>query len=49
MSTVDERLDELLDIQGEIVEVEKKLPNLSLKGRSSLVYSSLFFYKELLN
>ena len=28
MNTVDEKLDELLDIQSEIVEVEKKLPNL---------------------
>ena len=28
MNTVDEKLDELLDIQGEIVEVEKKLPSL---------------------
>ena len=26
MSTVDEKLDELLDIQGEIVKVEKNLP-----------------------
>ena len=29
MSTVDEKLDELLDIQGEIVKVEKKLPSLA--------------------
>jgi len=28
MNKVDEKLDELLDIQGEIVEVEKKLPSL---------------------
>ena len=29
MSKVDEKLDELLDIQGEIVEVEKRLPTLA--------------------
>ena len=29
MSTVDEKLDELLDIQGEIVKVEKNLPSLA--------------------
>ena len=29
MSTVDEKLDELLDIQGEIVKVEKNLPSVS--------------------
>ena len=29
MSKVDERIDELLDIQGEIVEVEKRLPTLA--------------------
>ena len=29
ISKVDERLDELLDIQGEIVEVEKRLPTLA--------------------
>ena len=29
MSTVDEKLDELLDIQGEIVKVEKNLPTLA--------------------
>ena len=34
MSKVDEKLDELLDIQGEIVEVEKRLPTLS-KGNYS--------------
>ena len=28
MNKIDEKLDELLDIQGEIVEVEKKLPSL---------------------
>ena len=33
-SKVDEKLDELLDIQGEIVEVEKRLPTLS-KGNYS--------------
>ena len=34
MSKVDQKLDELLDIQGEIVEVEKRLPTLS-KGNYS--------------
>ena len=34
MSKVDQRIDELLDIQGEIVEVEKRLPTLS-KGNYS--------------
>jgi len=29
MSTVDEKLDELLDIQGEIVKVEKNLPTIT--------------------
>ena len=29
MSKVDEKIDELLDIQGEIVEVEKRLPTLA--------------------
>ena len=33
-SKVDEKIDELLDIQGEIVEVEKRLPTLS-KGNYS--------------
>ena len=33
MSKVDQRIDELLDIQGEIVEVEKRLPTLA-KGYS---------------
>ena len=35
-SKVDEKLDELLDIQGEIVEVEKNLPILSTKNSSEL-------------
>jgi hypothetical protein len=34
MSKVDEKLDELLDIQGEIVEVEKKLPTLTTSSHS---------------
>ena len=34
MSKVDERIDELLDIQGEIVEVEKILPTLAKSGQS---------------
>ena len=33
-SKVDEKLDELLDIQGEIVEVEKRLPILSKSNHS---------------
>ena len=50
MSTVDERLDELLDIQGEIVEVEKKLPNIlqhndkSQEQTSDYKYSREVFY-----
>ena len=35
MSKVDEKLDELLDIQGEIVEVEKKLPALVTSSHST--------------
>ncbi len=34
MSKVDQKLDELLDIQGEIVEVEKNLPTLSKTNHS---------------
>ena len=34
MSKVDEKLDELLDIQGEIVKVEKNLPTLSKTSHS---------------
>ena len=34
MSTVDEKLDELLDIQGEIVKVEKNLPTKVQSGHS---------------
>ena len=34
MSTVDEKLDELLDIQGEIVKVEKNLPTIAQSGHS---------------
>ena len=34
ISKVDERLDELLDIQGEIVEVEKRLPTLTKTNQS---------------
>ena len=50
MSTVDERLDELLDIQGEIVEVEKKLPSIlqdndkSQEQTSDYKYSREVFY-----
>ena len=51
MSKVDERLNELLDIQGEIVEVEKRLPTLA-KGNytkqeeqsSDYKYSREVFY-----
>jgi hypothetical protein len=51
ISKVDERLDELLDIQGEIVEVEKRLPTLA-KGNytkqeeqsSDYKYSREVFY-----
>ena len=35
MSKVDEKLDELLDIQGEIVKVEKKLPTLTTSSHST--------------
>ena len=34
MSKVDQKLDELLDIQGEIIEVEKNLPTLSKSNYS---------------
>ena len=34
MSTVDEKLDELLDIQGEIVKVEKNLPTIAQSKHS---------------
>ena len=34
MSKVDEKLDELLDIQGEIIEVEKNLPTLTKTNHS---------------
>ena len=34
MSKVDERIDELLDIQGEIVKVEKNLPTLTKSNHS---------------
>ena len=34
MSKVDEKLDQLLDIQGEIIEVEKNLPTLSKSNYS---------------
>ena len=34
MSKVDQKLDELLDIQGEIIEVEKNLPILSKSNHS---------------
>ena len=41
MSKVDQRIDELLDIQGEIVEVEKRLPTLA-KGnmRFSVIFAA---------
>ena len=34
MSKVDQKLDELLDIQGEIIEVEKNLPTLAKSNHS---------------
>tara|TARA_B100001123_G_C15136275_1_gene957520 strand:+ start:635 stop:1048 length:414 start_codon:yes stop_codon:yes gene_type:complete len=50
-SKVDEKIDELLDIQGEIIEVEKKLPTLSKKNytkheeqESDYKYSREVFY-----
>ena len=49
MSKVDEKLDELLDIQGEIVEVEKNLPVIHSEPRgeeqnSDYKYSREVFY-----
>ena len=51
MSKVDQKLDELLDIQGEIVEVEKRLPTLAKSSytkqeeqNSDYKYSREVFY-----
>ena len=50
MSKVDEKLDELLDIQGEIVEVKKNLPTIlksndkSQEQDSDYKYSREVFY-----
>ena len=47
MSKVDQKLDELLDIQGEIVEVEKKLPTIRNNHQekdSDYKYSREVFY-----
>ena len=50
MSKVDKKLDELLDIQGEIVEVEKNLPSIlqnkdkSQEQNSDYKYSREVFY-----
>ena len=50
MSKVDEKLDELLDIQGEIVEAEKHLPSIlqnndkSQEQNSDYKYSREVFY-----
>ena len=49
MSKVDEKLDELLDIQGEIVQVEKNLPTIHSEPRgeeqnSDYKYSREVFY-----
>ena len=50
MSKVDEKLDELLDIQGEIVEAEKHLPSIlqnnakSQEQNSDYKYSREIFY-----
>ena len=37
MSKVDQKLDELLDIQGEIVEAEKSLPSI-LQNKDKIFY-----------
>ena len=51
MSKVDQKLDELLDIQGEIIEVEKNLPTISKNNytkqeeqQSDYKYSREVFY-----
>ena len=47
MSKVDQKLDELLDIQGEIVQVEKNLPTISSNSQdkgSDYKYSREIFY-----
>ena len=44
MSKVDERLNELLDIQGEIVEVEKRLPSVA-KGNYTKTEEQTSDYK----
>ena len=47
MSKVDQKLDELLDIQGEIVQVEKNLPTLSSNDQdkgNDYKYSREIFY-----
>ena len=47
MSKVDQKLDELLDIQGEIVQVEKSLPSISSSDQdkgNDYKYSREIFY-----
>jgi len=47
MSKVDQKLDELLDIQGEIVQVEKNLPTISSNDQdkgNDYKYSREIFY-----
>tara|TARA_R100000027_G_scaffold66856_1_gene63738 strand:- start:202 stop:600 length:399 start_codon:yes stop_codon:yes gene_type:complete len=47
MSKVDQKLDELLDIQGEIVQVEKNLPTISSNSQdkgTDYKYSREIFY-----
>jgi len=47
MSKVDKKLDELLDIQGEIVQVEKSLPSISSSDQdkgNDYKYSREIFY-----
>tara|TARA_Y100001963_G_scaffold95931_1_gene132043 strand:- start:1613 stop:2020 length:408 start_codon:yes stop_codon:yes gene_type:complete len=46
MSRVDEKLDELLDIQGEIVEVEKKLPTITKSNSKHEEQSSDYKYSR---
>tara|TARA_Y100000361_G_C11123904_1_gene324796 strand:- start:401 stop:808 length:408 start_codon:yes stop_codon:yes gene_type:complete len=49
MSKVDQKLDELLDIQGEIVEVEKNLPSiLKNKDRSQEQNSDYKYSREVM-
>ena len=40
MSKVDDRLDELLDIQGEIVQAEKNLPTVVLTTKTRVMITN---------